>query len=283
MSSQQALRNADLAKAWEELKSEVKKEPAVVKHRVFMFQLATILGDWDRALTQLNVARDMDPECLSLGQTYQELIQCEALRKQIFAGERSPLFFGEPESWMAMFLEATKMSGKGKHAEAQKLRAEALEGAPTSSGMAFVRDPQADATKPPEPDEVGEPFEWIADADTRLGPLLEAVVNGRYYWIPFSRIKRIDFEKPADLRDFVWLPAHFEWENGGEVVGFVPTRYPGSESSTDDLIRLARKTEWQQAADDVYLGLGQRVFATDQTEYPLVGLRQLRFNIAPAS
>src|SRR5882757_5424952 len=102
MSSQEALKNADLARALEALKNEVRKEPAVVKHRIYMFQLAAVLGDWDRALTQLNVCRDINAECLSMAQTYQELIQCEALRKQVFAGERSPLFFGEPEPWMAL-------------------------------------------------------------------------------------------------------------------------------------------------------------------------------------
>ena len=33
-----------------------------------------------------------------------------------------------------------------------------------------------------------QPFAWIADADTRLGPVLEAIINGRYFWVPFQRI-----------------------------------------------------------------------------------------------
>jgi len=275
MSSLQALRAGDLAKAWEDLKTEVKREPAVAKHRIFMFQLAAVLGDWDRALTQLNVAREMDSQCLPMAQTYQELIHCEALRKKIFAGERSPLFFGEPEPWMAIILEATKLSGRGKHAEAQKLRSEALEEATVTSGFARLRDERDAAADDPSP---GERFEWIADADSRLGPMLEAVVNGRYYWIPFSRMRRVEFEKPTDLRDFVWLPSHFEWTNGGEAVGFVPVRYPGSEANADDQVRLARKTVWEDAGDDIYLGRGQRVLATDQNEYSLFDLRQLMFD-----
>jgi type VI secretion system protein ImpE len=278
MSSLAALRNADLSKAWEELKNDVRREPAVAKHRVFMFQLACVLGDWDRALTQLNVARDMDPQCLQMAQTYQELIQCEALRKKIFAGERSPLFFGEPEPWMVHILEATKLGGKGKHAEAAKLRGEALENAATSSGgLRLRKDEPAEAGDEPP----AERFEWIADADPRLGPMLEGIVNGRYYWIPFSRIRRVDFEKPTDLRDVVWLPTHYEWTNGGEAVGFTPVRYPDSETSTDDLIRLARKTEWRQVADEIFLGSGQRVLTTDQNEYSLFDLRQIVIDEPP--
>ena len=44
----------------------------------------------------------------------------------------------------------------------------------------------------------GKPFAWIADADTRLGPLLEAIVLGKYYWIPFSHVRGIVIEKPAE-------------------------------------------------------------------------------------
>ena len=51
----------------------------------------------------------------------------------------------------------------------------------------------------------------MTDADQRLGPVLEAVINGRYFWIPFQRISRIELDAPADLRDAVWTPASFTW------------------------------------------------------------------------
>lgn len=280
MSSQEALKNADLARALEALKNEVRKEPAQVKHRIYMFQLAAVMGDWDRALTQLNVCRDMNAECMSMAQTYQELIQCEALRKQVFTGERSPMFFGEPEPWMALVMEAARLSGAGKHAEAQRLRNEALEAVPTSAGKIQLRKASDEKTKAADSDvDTKIPFEWIADADSRLGPILEAVVNGKYYWIPMMRLMRVDFEKPVDLRDVVWLPAHFQWTNGGESVGFVPSRYPGSESSTDDLIRLARKTEWVETAPEIYSGLGQKLLSTDENEYSLFEIERIVFDV----
>ena len=49
----------------------------------------------------------------------------------------------------------------------------------------------------------GQAFEWIADADSRLGPVLEACVNGRYYWVPLPRLSRVDVRsagRPARLR-----------------------------------------------------------------------------------
>ena len=114
-----------------------------------------------------------------------------------------------------------------------------------------------------DPEAPAQAFEWIADADSRLGPVLEAIVNGRYYWVPFRNIRSIQVEKPTDLRDLVWMPAHLAWANGGEAVGMIPTRYPGSETSLDNQIRMARKTEWTDLGGDMCAGQGQRMIATD--------------------
>jgi type VI secretion system protein ImpE len=116
---------------------------------------------------------------------------------------------------------------------------------------------------------------WIADADMRLGPVCEAVINGRYYWLPFQRLARIEIEAPTDLRDVVWLPAHFQFTNGGESVGVIPTRYAGSESAEDPQLRLARKTVWHEESPDMFTGLGQRILATDAGEHPLMDVRSI--------
>jgi type VI secretion system protein ImpE len=113
--------------------------------------------------------------------------------------------------------------------------------------------------------------------------VLEAVMNGRYYWVPFSRLTSVTIEEPEDLRDVVWMPAHLQFENGGEMVALIPTRYPGSESSEDGLITLARKTVWQEMAADVHHGLGQRVIATDAVDVPLMELRKLTLGAAAAA
>jgi type VI secretion system protein ImpE len=111
--------------------------------------------------------------------------------------------------------------------------------------------------------------------------MLEAIVEGRYYWIPFCRIKLIHLEPPADLRDLVWTPVQFVWTNGGEMSGHVPTRYPGTQKANDDQLRLARKTEWIEGPEGYSLGRGQRILASDAEEYPLLECRKIEF--APTS
>jgi type VI secretion system protein ImpE len=258
MTAEQSLRDGDLTEALAQLQQEVRQDPANAESRTFLFQLLSVLGDWDRAMTQLNVCGELDAGRLAMVQTYREALQCEVLREQIFAGKKAPLIFGKPGQWVALLIEAVKLTAAGHHEQAQAMRAEALEAASTTSGTID-----------------GQPFEWIADADMRLGPMLEAIVNGRYYWVPFDHIRTINIEEPADLRDRVWMPAYFTWSNGGETVGLIPTRYPGSNLSDDPQIRLAAKTEWREMPAETYLGEGQRLLATDGGEFPLMDIRAI--------
>jgi type VI secretion system protein ImpE len=88
-------------------------------------------------------------------------------------------------------------------------------------------------------------------------------------------------EAPADLRDLVWIPVQFVWTNGGEMSGHVPVRYPGTEKTNDDKLRLARKTEWIDCPEEYSLGRGQRLLGTDGGEFPLLECRKIEFT--PAS
>jgi len=111
--------------------------------------------------------------------------------------------------------------------------------------------------------------------------VLEVILEGKYYWVPFCRIKKIVMEKPSDLRDLVWKPAVFIWTNGGEASGHIPTRYPGSETSADSQLRLARRTEWQERDGGACLGLGQRILATSAEELPLLECQKIELPSVP--
>jgi type VI secretion system protein ImpE len=263
LNSEQTLKDGNLEQALADIQQLVRKNPANSKYRIYLFQLMSILGQWERALNQLNVLADMDAETMAMVQTYRETLRCETLRAEIFLGHRSPLIFGDPEPWIALLLESLRLAADKQYTHANELRQQAFDAAPTTSGSI---------------DELA--FNWIADADSRLGPIIEAIVNGQYYWIPFNRINSIRISPPEDLRDLVWLPANFTWSNGGETVGFIPTRYSGSEHSTDSGIRLARKTEWTELSDTSFIGLGQRLLSTDENDYALMDIRHIQLNHA---
>lgn len=271
------LKGRPLAETLAELQTRIRQSPGDATLRTFLFQLLSVLGQWDRALAQLTVAGEMDAGAIAMVQTYGDAVRAEPLRAEVFAGRRSPVVFGEPDPWVALVIEALKASGEGREAQASDLRARAREAAPASSGRVVTTAMKGVGDDPP----AGEAFEWLADADSRMGPMIEAVVLGRYWWIPVSRIRRMDVEPPTDLRDLVWIPVHFEWANGGEGYGLVPTRYPGSEASEDDSLRLAKRTEWLEPSPGAYHGLGQRMFATDAAEYAILELRRVDFDAPP--
>lgn len=275
MSADKTLREGKVDEALAELTQKVKANPSDPKLRVFLFQLLAVQGQWERAATQLKVAGELDAGALMMVQMYREALQCEALRAEVFAGKRSPLIFGEPEEWIALLMESLRLAAGGKHAQAGELRGRALEAAPATSGSLSIATGEQGGENAMRSD----PFEWLADADSRLGPMVEAVVNGRYYWVPLHRIKQIDVEAPADLRDMVWLPVHFVWANGGDAVGLIPTRYPGSEQSADPLVRLSRKTVWSEPAEGAYFGQGQRMLATDAGDYAMLDVRKIILNV----
>lgn len=262
--AEQSLRDGDPAAALRLLQEQVRARPADARLRIFLFQLLAVLGHWERAATNLDVASSLDVSALAMAQTYRQAILCELLRQQVFQGKKSPMVLGQPDPWLGLLIESLLRGGRGDAAAAAGLRDQALEQAPESPGTLDSRA-----------------FSWIADADSRLGPVLEVIVNGRYYWVPFARITRAVIEAPTDLRDFVWMPAHLAFDNGGETVALIPARYAGSESSDDGQIVLGRKTTWQEMEPGVFHGLGQRLLATNEGEHALMDVREIVIGAAP--
>ena len=145
------------------------------KLRVFLFQLLCVLGQWERALNQLNVASELDAARAARWRRCTAR-RCAARRSATRSSpaSKSPMVFGEPEQWLALLIESLlrRRPRRGRRS-------------PRSCGCARSR-----RRRPRAATIDGQPFEWIADADSRLGPVLEAIINGRYYWVPFARLTR---------------------------------------------------------------------------------------------
>jgi type VI secretion system protein ImpE len=248
--------------ALELLHRQVRERPADAKLRVFLFQLLCVLGQWQRALNQLQVCGEMDAGTLPMVNTYREALHCEAVREAVFAGNTTPMVFGQPQAWLASLVEALQAQARGDDELATRLRQGAFETAPATAGTID-----------------GNAFEWIADADSRLGPVLEVIVNGKYGWMPFASLSSVKIEAPGDLRDLVWAPAHLRLPNGGETVGLIPTRYCGTGEQRDAALQMSRKTEWLSIGNEQYRGLGQRVLSTDSQELGLLEVREIVLRI----
>lgn len=266
MNADELLKAGRIDECLAQLKADVRGRPSDAKLRVFLAQVQCVVGQWDKALTQLKVAAGLDADVLLMAQACSAALNCEALRTDIFAGRRTPLVLGEPQQWLGLLIQANKLAADGEYRASQDLRSQAFDGSPAIAGTIN-----------------GDAFEWIADADPRFGPVLEVIVEGRYYWVPFQHIGEVLVEPPQDLRDAVWVPAQFVWRNGGDAVGLIPARYPGTEAAPDPALQLGRKTEWTDVGEGLFTGLGQRMLATDGGEFPLLEVRAIRLKHPDAS
>lgn len=260
MDYEQALKDGQLKEALTGVEKKIRAQPGEVKHRIFLFQLLSVLSEWQRAGKQLDVIRKLDDGALAMVHMYQTAISCELFREAVFKGEHDPVFMGEPEEWQALLLQSFKLATKENYARSQAVREQAFDLAPVSAGHLD-----------------GEEFSWIADADSRLGPVLEMVVEGKYMWVSFAHIATLTIDAPADLRDVVWLPCHVRWHNGGESYALIPARYPGSERKDESA--LGRLTEWDLVSEGFYAGFGQRQLSTSLNDYPLLDVREIHFSV----
>ncbi|MBD8891296.1 tetratricopeptide repeat protein [Labrenzia suaedae] len=266
MEAEHLLKQGDLEGALAALQNAIRKAPEDPRLRIFLFQLLAIEGSWQRAVAQLKTSATLDPAVESMAQTYRAAILCEGVREKVFAGQTAPIVLGEPEAWTAGLIEALALQARGEFQAAEDLRAQAFEAAPAIPG---VLD--------------GVPFSWIADADPRLGPVLEVILNGRYVWVPFSRLSRLTMEAPADLRDSVWMPASLTLSNGGSSVALIPARYPGTHKQPDARLRLAHSTSFVMEDGLAVAGLGQRLLATETQECGLMNIRSLVMDREPGA
>lgn len=255
------LKDGDFAAALAEAKNGVKNAPGDVDARARLFQLFCLGGEWDRAEAQLDALMTSGMAQAPIWKQFQILLRMERRRREIYKTGEAPTIVGEPADWMVSFAKAFGLHQTGDVAGGAKLREAALADAPATAGR--IGDQE---------------FAWIMDGDSRLGPMLEAILptEGDYCWVPFTALGSLRIEKPTQINHFVWVPAHFTWVDGRVLHGYVPTRYIGSEASSPEH-KLARGTDWVEAGGEVFEGRGQRVLLTAEDDFPILDIREARF------
>jgi type VI secretion system protein ImpE len=133
----------------------------------------------------------------------------------------------------------------------------------------------------------GKPFEFFSDADPRLGEKLEVFAAGDYLWLPLQHIASVELQAPTRLRDLLWIPAivrtgtSFKGKELGEVL--LPVLSPLSWKHHDNQVRLGRATDWQDDGSGTVVPVGQKLFAVDEDEIPLLDIRKLEFAASQAA
>jgi type VI secretion system protein ImpE len=246
------LRAGDLDGARRVLVEVVRRDPSDVPTRLFLWQLLAVAGEWAKAKSQLATLAQLSPEAQMLSVVYGQALDAEATREAVFAGRARALIHGGSE-WAGGVAEALMIQAAGDAAWADDLRAAAFDLAPDTPGTID-----------------GASVDWIADADPRFGPTIEAIVGGQYGLLPFDAVEKLSSEGPKDLRDLVWYPVELTLKAGPRIAALLPARYPGT--SGDPAERAARATGW----DDDGHGTGQRLWtASDGDDRGLLSIRAI--------
>lgn len=260
----QQLADESLNKALNRLEREIKSRPADADLRAAFVQFLLLDGNWSRALTQLKSWQALTPQAKPTVTLLEQAINGEQQRAQVMAGQVPPAMPDNTTPWLNMQAKALTLTGE----EAQALRLAALEQAPASAGQLSLDN------------DTSHTFSWLMDGDGRLGPVCEVIVNGHYFWLPFSVISEIRFQPPTCAADLVWRHALIALQDGTEQVCQLPVRYPFAPEAAD-AIKLGRTTQWhplnQDNTNTLYEGQGQKVWFSDENENSLLSLSVVTF------
>lgn len=245
------------------LEGQIRQHPADVGLRMHLFQLMCLTGQWNRAGQQIVALGNLNEKLAPTVLAYRGLVDAELYRKEVFAARATPMLIGEPDPWMAQWVQSAESAARGNFEEAAGLRQSALSASPATP---FSID--------------GNRYDGLLDADTRMGPMLEVVLDGKYMWMPFVRAREVEVSPPECLADLVWARVRIVFSTRGEVSGFVPVRYPDTDASKDNLLRMSRSTSFEELPGNAAHGKGQRVLLTGEEELDLLRLGKAVFEEA---
>jgi type VI secretion system protein ImpE len=242
------------------LERAVRDDPSCAATRLFLFQTQSLLGQWDRARTQLRILGDLDATRAMFYVMYDKVLAAEKFRTECLAGRSEPIVpGGEPPPGFAARLALAR----ALTSDDQDL--------PAGDAAAATVDSQINGSDPAP----------SADVDDRFSEFLEAFVDGQYAWIPLVKIAQLDTQPPAQLHDLIWLPARIRLTDGTALQAFLPTRYPGTESADSSAVCLGHQTDFFQAAPGLQWGMGQRLLARGDQQIPLLEVRSASFARGP--
>ncbi len=261
MDPRELIRAGRLSDARMRLIEDVKSKPADAGARTLLFQVHALLGEWEKAGRHLDVLAAQDAKRETGVQVYKNLVQAEKKRLDVFQNRLLPSFLpGAPPYFEMYRLACEKLKG-GHVDEAMRLFDGVNEQIPVLSGMLN-----------------GQSFEGFGDTDVLLMFFLEAIVEERYLWIPFEKIREISIPAPKTLFDLIWAPAHITTWESLAVNCCLPVCYPESFLHEDDRVKLGRMTEWKKEGGPFSRGIGQHVFTAGDQEIGILDIRELAFN-----
>jgi type VI secretion system protein ImpE len=261
MTAAELFREGKLNEAVEAAIAAVKQKPTDLDARYTLAQMLCFAGDLERADTHLDAIASQDKDRLIVIGMIRHLTRAEQWRRQFFEEGRVPEVIAEPTPTMRLHLET----------------AVSLRGGDATKAVELIR--QADEQRAPIAGTCdGTAFDDIRDLDDLLGPICEVLTsNGKYFWIPWERIDRIEMRPVETPFDLLWRPTHMEVRGGPDGEVFIPVLYVGSHKETDTALRMGRGTDWRGEDQALVRGIGQRMLLVGEEDKSLLDINTIEF------
>ncbi len=256
---QEILGSGDLEAAIADGIAAVKAKPTDAESRYRLFALMAFGGDLHRARKQLEALGLGDEQMERAKAAYINLLAAEQERRAVFHHGAEPLLPPDPPRHLQLRLQAASAEAPA----AARLLEEAIGEQPDVQGTVN-----------------GEALTALRDLDDLLASVLEVFAGGRYIWLPFERISKLEIKPPGHLLDLLWLPAELTDVQSAVSQVHLPVLYEGSAAAEDPRATTGSITEWFDQDDEVLRGRGQRLLAWadgdgEVHETPVLELRSL--------
>ncbi len=266
MQAKEWIRQGKLQEARADIVKRIQSSPDDAAARTVYFQILAFLGEWDKAQTQLDILSTQDPQRHSGYKHYEDLVRSEKERERVLTGEAPPSYLPHRPSYADIHEEAMQALAEGAAERAGELLSQVQRLRPKLQGRCNGRD-----------------ISGFRDTDSRLAPFLEAMVYGRYFWIPLESVRELTIPAPRTLLDTLWATANITTWEGLTLTCALPVLYPFSFRHENDLVKLGRRSEWKTLGEGLFEGIGQHVYETDTEEIALLEIRELSFELAATS
>ena len=265
MTAKELMKAGRLSEARRVLIEEVKSKPSDVGARTVLFQVLSLLGEWDKALRHLDMISTQDPQRAIGVQAYLNNVKAEQERVKVLQGGQLPSVMPEPPKYMPDYLDYLDAIRSGKFDDARAKLALVDQARPVILGTFN-----------------GKPFGGMSDTDARLFAFLEVFVHERYVWIPIEAIREIIVHEPRDSFDLIWATASITTWEGLSMNCSMPVTYPGTTDAPDEQLKLGRLTDWAPLGGGLSKGMGQHVYAIGDTDVSILEIRSINFEFAGA-
>ncbi len=243
-------RQGNLRQAAAAVANELRRQPGNAGKRAFYAELLCLLGEFEKADSQLATLQTLAPDALVTVGTWRQLLQAAQARVDVHAAGRTPELLGEADNRTRVRLDM--------------LIAIREQDWPGAARQALLLE----ESRPIRPLWVnGKAVDDLRDLDDVDAGLLEVLAsNGKYFWVCTTQVESLALHRPERPLDLLWRKAELTLLDGTHGQVFIPMIYATPTDNEQAL--LGRATQWQDRAGLVR-GIGLRTWLIGDEAMPL--------------